>query len=202
MAQAPASKPADMVVINGKVVTMDSKNLQTDAIAIRDGKVAGIGTNAFIRKTIGPSTKVIDLKGALAVPGLIEGHGHFIGLGQMRMELNLRDAQTWDDIIAKVADAVKQAKPGDWIIGRGWHQEKWSKPPAPSILGFPVHDALSKVSPDNPVILTHASGHAAFVNAAAMAKAGITRTTPDPMGGEIAKDSSGNPTGLLREQAA
>ena len=197
-----APKPADMVLINGKVVTLDAKNLQADAIAIRDGKVAGIGTNVFIRKTIGPSTKVIDLKGALVVPGLIEGHGHFTGVGRMRMELNLRDAQTWDDIVAKVADAVKKAKPGEWIIGRGWHQEKWTKPPAPSILGFPVHDALSKVSPDNPVILTHASGHAAFVNAAAMTRAGITRTTPDPNGGEIAKDSSGNPTGLLKERAA
>lgn len=204
-AQSPADaapKPADMVLINGKVVTLDAKNLQTDAIAIRDGKIAGIGSNAFIRKTIGPSTKVIDLKGALAVPGLIEGHGHFNGIGRMKMELNLRDAQTWDDIVAKVADAVSKAKPGDWIIGRGWHQEKWTKPPAPSILGFPVHDALSKVSPDNPVILTHASGHAAFVNAAAMKLAGITRSTPDPSGGEIAKDSSGNPTGLLKEQAS
>jgi predicted amidohydrolase YtcJ len=200
-AQEPAPKPADMVLINGKVVTLDAKNLQTDAIAIRDGNIAGIGSNAFIRKTIGPSTKVIDLKGALAVPGLIEGHGHFAGVGRTRLELNLRDAQTWDDIVAKVADAVKKAKPGEWIIGRGWHQEKWSKPPAPSILGFPVHDTLSKASPDNPVILTHASGHAVFVNAAAMAKAGITRTTPNPSGGEIAKDSSGNPTGLLAEQA-
>src|ERR1022692_5240813 len=92
-AQEPAPKPADMVLINGKVVTLDAKNLQTDAIAIRDRKIAGIGSNAFIHKTIGPSTKVIDLKGALAVPGLIEGHGHFIGVGQTRLELNLRDAQ-------------------------------------------------------------------------------------------------------------
>ncbi len=201
-AQTPSVPAPDMILVNGKVVTLDTAHPVAQAIAIRNGKITVVGRDPEIRKSAGPKTQVIDLHGALAVPGLIEGHGHFVGLGRMKMELNLRDAQTWDEICAKVAEAVKQAKPGEWIVGRGWHQEKWTKPPAPSIMGFPVHDALSKVSPNNPVVLTHASGHASFVNQAAMAKAGITRATPDPPGGEIAKDSSGNPTGLLNERAA
>ncbi|MBZ5601207.1 MAG: amidohydrolase, partial [Acidobacteriia bacterium] len=104
-------------------------------------------------------------------------------------------------IVAMVAAAAKEAKPGEWIIGRGWHQEKWDSKPVPNVNGFPVHDALSKAAPNNPVILTHASGHGAFVNMAAMKAAGITRDTPNPPGGEIMKDASGNPTGMMNERA-
>src|SRR4029077_6396714 len=100
-----------------------------------------------------------------------------------------------------VSAAAREAKPGDWIIGRGWHQAKWDKAPVPNVEGFPVHSELSKVSPNNPVLLTHASGHAGFVNEAAMKAAGITRNTPNPTGGAIPKDSQGNPTGLLNERA-
>jgi hypothetical protein len=119
----------------------------------------------------------------------------------MKMNLNLRDAKSWDQIVAMVAAAVKEAKSGDWIIGRGWHQEKWDVKPSPNVNGFPVHEALSRASPNNPVLLTHASGHAGFVNAAAMKAAGITRDTPNPPGGDIMKDAAGNPIGLLNERA-
>lgn len=101
-----------------------------------------------------------------------------------------------------VEAAAKQAKPGEWILGNGWHQEKWASVPKPNVEGFPFHDELSKVSPDNPVILSHASGHASFVNAKAMAAAGLTGKTPDPPGGEILKDATGRPIGLLRETAS
>ena len=84
----------------------------------------------------------------LAIPGFIEGHGHFTGVGEFRMGLDLREARTWDDIVAQVARAVKQAKPGEWIIGRGWHQSKWTKAPEPNVEGFPLHDSLDKVSPE------------------------------------------------------
>jgi predicted amidohydrolase YtcJ len=94
-----------------------------------------------------------------------------------------------------------KAKPGEWILGRGWHQEKWETKPSPEVHGFPVHDSLSKASPNNPVILTHASGHGSFVNAAAMASANITKATPDPAGGEIMKDANGNPIGFMNERA-
>src|SRR5205823_2242616 len=136
-----------------------------------------------------------------AIPGFIEGHGHFTALGEFRMGLDLREARTWDDIVAQVARAAKQAKPGAWIIGGGWHQSKWARAPEPNVEGFPLHASLDQVSPDNPVLLSHASGHAAFVNAKAMQAAGITSSTANPPGGEILKDGQGNPTGLLRERA-
>ena len=196
-----AAQTPDLILVNGKVVTLDDKHPQAQALAAAGGKITAVGTDAEIRRLAGPSTKVVDLKGALAVPGLIEGHGHFSGLGDSLMVLNLRGAHSWDDIVAQVGAAVKNAKPGDWIVGRGWHQEKWDKPPVPSVHGFPVHAALSGVSPNNPVVLEHASGHAVFVNDAALKAAGITRDTKDPEGGEVARDGSGNPTGLLNERA-
>ena len=137
----------------------------------------------------------------LAIPGFIEGHGHFTGVGEFRMGLDLREARTWDDIVAQVARAVKQAKPGEWIVGRGWHQSKWTSAPAPNVEGFPLHDSLDKVSPNNPVVLTHASGHAAFVNGKALRTRRRHGQTPNPSGGEILKDAKGAPTGLLRERA-
>src|SRR5581483_9837404 len=97
--------------------------------------------------------------------------------------------------------AAKTAKPGEWILGNGWHQEKWSHPPSPNVEGFPLHDALSRVSPNNPVWLTHASGHAGFANAKAMQLAGVTKATADPNGGKILKDANGNPSGLFNERA-
>ena len=137
----------------------------------------------------------------LAIPGLIEGHGHFTGLGEFRMGLDLREARTWDEIVAQVARAAKQAKPGEWIIGRGWHQSKWARAPEPNVEGFPLHASLDAVSPNNPVLLTHASGHAAFANGKALEAAGIARATRNPPGGEILRDPQGDATGLLRERA-
>jgi predicted amidohydrolase YtcJ len=195
---APA---ADLVLRNGKIVTLDPANPQAQAVAITAGKIVALGTNAQIASQIQPSTKVIDLAGKLAIPGFIDGHGHFTGVGQMKMNLNLRDAKSWDQIVAMVGAAAKEAKPGQWIVGRGWHQEKWDAKPVPNVNGFPVHDALSKAAPNNPVILTHASGHGVFVNLAAMKAAGITRDTPNPPGGEIMKDAGGNPIGMMNERA-
>jgi predicted amidohydrolase YtcJ len=195
---APA---ADLVLRNGKIITLDPATPNAQAIAITNGKITAVGTNTQIAREIQPATKVIDLAGRLAIPGFIEGHGHFTGIGQMKMSLNLMGAKNWDAIVAMVAAAARESKPGEWIVGRGWHQEKWDAKPTPNVNGFPVHDALSKVSPNNPVLLTHASGHAIFANAAAMKSAGITRDTPNPDGGEITKDAAGNPIGLLNEKA-
>ncbi len=200
-AAAAFAQPADLVLRNGKIVTMNSAAPAVQALAVRGGRISALGSDSDAARWIGPKTRVIDLHGMLAVPGLIEGHGHFTGVGQFRMGLDLREARTWEDIVAQVARAVKRARPGEWIIGRGWHQSKWDHPPVPNVEGFPLHASLDKVSPDNPVLLTHASGHAAFVNARAMQEAGITRDTKNPSGGEILKDKQGNPTGLLRERA-
>jgi predicted amidohydrolase YtcJ len=200
--QPSSVEPATLVLRNGKVVTVDDKVPEAQAIAIRGDRIAAVGSNTEIQRYVGPGTKVIDLAGRLAIPGLIESHGHFMNFGLSKMTLDLMDVKDWNEIVSMVAAAAKQAKPGEWIIGRGWHQEKWSSVPQPNVEGFPFHDALSQVSPNNPVMLTHASGHASFVNAAAMAAAGLTEKTPDPAGGEILKDKSGRPIGLLRETAS
>jgi predicted amidohydrolase YtcJ len=192
---------ADLVLRNGKVVTLDAAQPQVEAIAITSGKIVAIGSNTQIARQITTTTKVIDLNGRLAIPGFIEGHGHFMGLGESKMMLNLRDAKNWDQIVAMVAAAAREAKPGEWIVGRGWHQEKWDARPQPNVNGFPVNASLNAVSPNNPVFLEHVSGHAAFVNDAALKTAGITRDTPNPPGGEITKDASGKPIGLLNERA-
>jgi len=175
---------------------------EAQAIAVRGDRIVALGTNDAMQRYVGPSTQVIDLRGQLAIPGLIESHGHFMGLGQSKMTLDLMDVKDWDEIVSMVAAAAKQAQPGEWILGRGWHQEKWSTVPKPNVEGFPFHDALSKVSPNNPVMLTHASGHASFVNAKAMEAAGITAATQNPSGGEILKNAAGQPIGLLRETAS
>ena len=202
-AQAPARvEPATLVLHNGKIVTVEAARPEAQALAVRGDTIVAVGSEVDIKPYIGPATRVIDLKGALAVPGLIDSHGHFNGIGQARLGLELMPTTSWDEIVGMVADAVKRAKPGEWIVGRGWHQEKWTKRPEPSVEGFPTHESLDKVSPDNPVILTHASGHATFANGKAMELAGITKATPNPAGGEILKDAQGNPIGVFRETAS
>jgi hypothetical protein len=203
-ARAPqqTTEPADLVVTNGKVVTVEDGAPEAQAVASRGGRIVAVGTNAEIQKFVGPKTEVIDVKGQLVIPGFIEGHGHFSGIGTAELGLKLMDTTSWDQIVGMVAERVKTAKPGEWIYGRGWHQEKWTARPEPHVEGFPVHDSLSKVSPNNPVLLTHASGHASFANAKAMELSGITAATKDPEGGDLIRDAKGNPTGLLRERAS
>jgi predicted amidohydrolase YtcJ len=198
------SQPAasGVVLRNGRIVTVDPAKPEAQAIAIKGDKIEFVGTNAEVQKYIGPNTQVIDLAGALAIPGFIEGHGHFSGVGAAKLGLELMPTKSWDEIVAMVGEAAKKAKPGQWIIGRGWHQEKWSKTPSPNVEGFPTHASLDAVSPNNPVKLTHASGHAAFVNAKALELAKITKDTKNPEGGEILRDKDGNATGLLRERAS
>ncbi|MCC7243549.1 MAG: amidohydrolase [Acidobacteria bacterium] len=198
----PPVEPASLVLRGGTVVTMEASQPTVEAVAIRGDRIVALGPAEDIQRYVGPSTEVIDLAGQTAIPGFIEGHGHFMGVGQARMVLDLMDTTSFEQIVAQVAEAVKTAKPGEWILGRGWHQEKWTTTPSPNVEGFPYHDALSKVSPDNPVLLEHASGHAAFANAKAMELAGVTARTPSPPGGDILKDRSGRPIGVFRERAA
>jgi predicted amidohydrolase YtcJ len=192
---------ADLVLLNGHVVTVDSTRPEAEAIAIHGDRILAVGTSDEMRKLAPPSARIIELAGRLAIPGFIEGHGHYTALGESKLVLDLTTARTWDDIVAMVDAAVKKAKPGEWITGRGWHQEKWTAVPQPNVEGVPLHASLDRVSADNPVVLEHASGHASFVNGRALTLAGVTRATPNPPGGEIVKDPSGEPTGLLREHA-
>jgi predicted amidohydrolase YtcJ len=200
-APKPPENPADLVLRNGKVVTMDDSRPEATALAVKDGLILAVGTTEEMEAHIGPETEVIDLEGRLAVPGFIEGHGHFMGLGNARMILDLTRVKDWDEIVTMVGEAAKSTQPGAWIEGRGWHQEKWQTAPKGAVEGLPLHIGLSEVSPENPVVLEHASGHAVFANAKAMELAGIDRKTADPPGGTIVKGPDGEPTGALRETA-
>lgn len=194
---------ADLVILGGRILTLEEDRPEVEALAARDGHIVALGTRDGIEPLIGPATEVVELApGEVAIPGFVEGHGHFLGLGDMTLQLDLRGAASWTEIVAEVARAAAEAAPGEWIRGRGWHQDKWQVPPSPAVEGFPLHDALSAVSPDNPVFLVHASGHAVFVNARALELAGIDGSTADPAGGEILRDEAGRATGLLREYAS
>ncbi len=200
--QGPAPAPADLVLRGGRIVTLDGRVPEAQALAARGGAIVALGTAADVARFIGPSTQVIELNGQFAMPGFIEGHGHFTDLGDSKLNLELQNTKSWDEIVHMVALAAEKAKPGEWIYGRGWHQEKWTSVPTPNVEGFPTHQSLDKVSPNNPVLLTHASGHASFANAKAMELSKLTAATANPAGGEILKDAKGQPTGLLRETAS
>ena len=195
------AQPVDLVLHNGKIVTLEQSAPQAQGLAARGGKIIAVGSNQTVDALVGPSTRVIDLHGRLAIPGFIEGHGHFTELGASKMMLDLRGAKNWDQIVALVAAAAREARPGTWILGSGFHQAKWDRVPQPNVRGFPVHESLSRVSPHNPVWLTHVSGHAGFANQEALRQAGIDRQTPDPAGGEILRDTHGDATGLMNEGA-
>ena len=199
--QPDAPTPADLVLRGGVVATVDADNTMAEAVAITDGWIVAVGSDEEVAAFIGAETEVIELDGRFAAPGFIEGHGHYMSLGNSRTILDLNDAANWDEIVQTVAEAVAGAAPGEWIRGRGWHQEKWDRPPDPVVEGNPTHATLTAVSPDNPVLLGHASGHAAFANALAMELGGYDRDSEPPPGGELVRDENGELTGLLRETA-
>jgi predicted amidohydrolase YtcJ len=199
--QADDANAPDLVLVGGTVITVDPATPDGEAVAIQGGRILAVGSSAEIREMAGPSTQVEELEGRVVLPGFIEGHGHFLGLGNAKMILDLSRTTTFDQIVELVAEAAATAEPGAWILGRGWHQERWNPAPAVTYEGVATHQALSAVSPDNPVLLTHASGHGSFANARAMELAGIDRNTPNPTGGTIVKDADGNPTGFLRQAA-
>ena len=185
------SPEPDVIIIGGKVATIDIARPTAEAIAIRGDRILKVGSNEAIRKLAGTDTQVIKLEGQFVMTGFIDGHAHFYGLGQSKMMLDLSTAKTWDDVVQQVADAAKTTPAGEWIEGRGWHQSKWTKKPEPNVEGYPTDKALSKISQSHPVVLAHASGHMVFANAYAMREAGITAETPNPKGGEILHDAEG-----------
>jgi len=198
--------PADSVFINGTIYTVDSRNPKVEAVAVKDGLIQAVGTSDEINAFVGNDTEVIDLAGKTMTPGLIESHAHLMGIGYNKLELDLMYVKTYDELVEKVAEAVAKSKPGDWIVGRGWHQDKWAKMPEKTVKGFQTNEELNEVSPDNPVYLSHASGHASFVNGKALELAGIANLKGErPIeveGGEIIMDELGNPTGILSERAS
>ncbi|MFB6273406.1 MAG: amidohydrolase [Salinibacter sp.] len=192
---------ADLVLTNGTVATLDTAYGDAEALAIAGDTILAVGSTREIQAYAGSETRVIDLNGRLAVPGFIEGHGHFMGMGEAQMQLGLLGTDSWDQIVARVDSAVTATAAGTWVEGRGWHQEKWSATPERMVEGFPTNARLNEVAPDTPVYLTHASGHAAIANDAALDAAGIGPNTPDPDGGTIVRDAQGRATGVLVETA-
>jgi hypothetical protein len=197
-AQAEA---ADLVLRGGTVATVDPALGVQQAIAVSGHEIKAVGSNDDIAAYIGPDTRVVELEGRFVMPGFIEGHGHYMGLGRAKQILDLSTVKNWGEVVSMVASAVDKAQPGEWIFGRGWHQDKWDSVPEDAVDGVPRNDSLNEISPDNPVLLGHASGHAAFANDAALAAGYIDDDTADPAGGTIVRTPDGKATGLLRETA-
>jgi len=195
------SETADLILINGNIYTVDPTNPRVEAIAIQGDRILKTGSTTEIERLKSEKTKVIDLKGQFVMPGFIEGHGHFSGLGSSLINLNFLKSKSWNEIVQAVAEKAKSAKPGEWITGRGWHQEKWTEPLDQQEQGYPYHDLLSEVSPDHPVLLRHASGHSLFANKKAMELAGISAETPNPSGGRIVRNARGEAIGVFEERA-
>lgn len=198
---------ADLVIKGGTIYTADAKNSTVEAVAIKANKIVAVGSAADIEKFIGEKTKVVDLEGKIMTPGFIEGHGHIMGVGYNELNLDLMNVKSYEEMVEKVREAVAKAQPGQWILGRGWHQDKWDVKPDKMVKGFQTHQLLSEASPNNPVFLRHASGHAAIANAKAMELAGVNQLSKEALnqasgdGGEIIKDELGNPTGIFNERA-
>jgi predicted amidohydrolase YtcJ len=193
--------PLDLIIHNGYVYTVDEKTTVVDAIGVSKGKIVFVGTSSEALQLKNPDTKVIDANGHFVMPGFIEGHGHFSGLGYSLINLNFLKSKSWQEIVDSVSSKALKSKKGEWIEGRGWHQEKWSTPLSSSIQGYPFHDDLSKVTNDNPVILFHASGHSLFANKKAMDLAGISADTKDPEGGRIVRNQNKEAIGVFEERA-
>jgi predicted amidohydrolase YtcJ len=196
-----APPPADLVLRGGIVHTLDAKKPLASAVAISRGLIVGVGTDAEMTAFVGPRTTLVALEGRTLIPGFEDSHAHLMGIGKARMTVDLVGAKTYAEVVDRVRAALRGHRPGEWIRGRGWHEEKWTSLPADAVRGFPTEAALSRVTPNNPVILERADGHAVLLNARALALMGIDDATKPPEGGEVIKDAAGHPTGILVDQA-
>ena len=192
---------ASLLLINADVVTVDTARPHAEAVAIKDDLILDVGTSEEMLKHRGEHTEVIDLQGQMVAPGFIEGHGHYTSFGGSLLILDFRYAQSFAEIVSMVAEAVADTPAGEWIVGRGWHQDKWETKESVLVEGLPVHDSLSEATPDHPVMLIHTSGHAVFVNQRAMTLVEVDGNTEPPAGGEIVRDANGRATGMMREAA-
>ena len=189
---------ADLVLLNGKIITVDPEFSVVEALAIREGRFVAVGCNTEVAKVMGEETEVADLKGKCVLPGLIDSHLHMLGTGLTLFMIDCRTPPMTSiaDIVAAVKERAEEVKPGEWIRGRGWDQAKLAEH------RNPTRWDLDEAAPDNPVYLTRTCGHVAVVNSKALEVAGVTRDTPQPVGGTIVKDEHGEPNGLLLERPA
>jgi hypothetical protein len=195
LAQRSAPPPADLIVTNARIYTVDDSHPFVSALAVRAGLVQFVGSEREALLLKGPSTRVIDAAGQTVIPGMVDAHAHLFELGEFLRSIDLTDTRSFDAIVSRVGARVKETPAGRWVIGRGWDQNKWGD------TRFPTHDALTRVSPNNPVVLERIDGHAILANAAAMKAAGVTSATQAPAGGRIERAANGDPTGVFVDNA-
>src|SRR5205809_86786 len=187
-----AADPADTILVNGKIVTVDERFTIAQGVAIRGQRIVAVGNNADVLELQGKGTKVIDLKKQTVIPGLIDNHAHFIRAPEHE-ELRLDGVASRKRALEMLTGRVRSARPGEWIVTLGgWSEEQFTDDPR----GFPL-DELDRIAPDNPVLL-QAVYNQSYLNSAALKAAGIDAATPDPRGGRIEKDANGTPTGVVR----
>ena len=191
----------DTLIYNADIFTGENDPNPYSFIAISDGVIKGLGSSDEERQSYCP-IESIDAGGNFLMPGLIEGHGHFSSMGMSMINLDLSQTQSWSEIVSLVEEKTKNTPKGKWILGRGWHQEKWIEDPGESYNGYPYHFELSKITPDHPVWLEHASGHGLMANEKAMNIAGINAESVSPSGGRIVRDDDGRLTGVFEEEAS
>ncbi len=185
----------EAVYFNGRVHTMDPTRPVVEAISVGGGRIVETGSSRELLARLAPGARTIDLRARVVIPGLTDAHAHFLGFAKLATRLDLVGTASLDEILEKVSAKLPSARKGDWILGRGWDQNDWPEP------RYPERAALDRIAPDNPVYLVRVCGHAAYVNSAALRFAGISRSTPDPAGGKILRDASGEPTGVLLDNA-
>jgi predicted amidohydrolase YtcJ len=195
LSQAHAQPAADLVLVNGKIWTVDPANPRAEAVASIGSRIVAVGTNAEIKPWIGRATKVVDLHGRLVVPGFNDAHVHFLTGGQHLAGVKLRDARSQGEFRDRIRDFAAKLPKGRWITGGDWDHENWS--PA----ALPTRELIDSVTQDHPVFVNRLDGHMSLANSQALKLAGITRATPDPPGGTIVHDSAGEPTGILKDAA-
>jgi predicted amidohydrolase YtcJ len=195
---APKPCMADLALINGNIITVDSKFSIAEAIAVKNSRIQLVGTTKKVKELVGLVTKVIDLEGKTVMPGLYDSHLHLVGTGSALQIINCRTPpmMSIEDMKKAVAEKVEEAEPGDWILGRGWDQVKLAEQRNPTRYDF------DEVAPENPVVLTRTCGHLLVANSLALEIGGISKDTPQPVGGKIVKDENGEPTGMLEEGPA
>ncbi|HSM56903.1 MAG TPA: amidohydrolase [Candidatus Sulfomarinibacteraceae bacterium] len=186
---------ATLVFTNGRIYTMEAAQPLVSALAVRDGRILATGTDEDMQALLAPDGKLVDLGGRALTPGLVDAHVHFQWFSLSRLQIDLFEAPSLPEALRRVADAAAEAPEGRWLQGRGWTQELWEAQ------RFPTAADLDAVTGAFPAFLTHKSGHAAWVNSRALKLAAVDANTPDPPGGQIQRDESGRPTGILFESA-
>ena len=193
--QATQQAPADLIVTNARIYTVDESRPVVEAFAVRGGRIAFAGDARGALTLRGPQTRVLDLGGRTVIPGMVDAHGHVSGLGSALAIVDLTGASSYDEIIARVAAKARTVAPGVWVTGRGWDQNRWAD------TRFPSHEKLSAAVPNNPVLLERVDGHANLANKKAMEAAGVTAATKDPVGGRIEHLADGTPSGVFVDNA-